>query len=313
MSNALPVIVTGARGRIASAIARHFLSRGRSVIRFSRSAGDGCRLLDDLFEGGVLSEPHELYHCAWSSVPSTSEAHRGMEWREDLPLLWRLLDAIDAGGAAEHSRFHFMSSGGTIYGDAGARPNRETDPMHPLGWHGLAKAGAEQILEAFAKNSGLRVVLIRLSNPYGFRTPASKPQGVIPILIRAAIEQTDFRMWGDGSAGKDYLHVSDFLAALDAIAGSDMVGPVNVASGISVRMRDLISLVEQTTASKINVISEPGPPWDVTDSRLDVTRIREATGWSARVNLAEGVRKLADSMRDDLAMPWDGESWADSH
>jgi UDP-glucose 4-epimerase len=297
MNSDRPILVTGARGRIGSAIYRHLKETGRTVHGYSRVAGDGLGLLEDLFVDEVLTRPHVLIHCAWSTVPLVSENHRGIEWKVDLPLLWRVLDTIASGDAAGNSRMVFFSSGGTVYGNAGERASREEDALNPVGWHGFAKVHTERVLMEFQRRCGLPVTLVRLANPYGFESHSAKPQGVIPFLVEAAWQGRRFKVWGDGSARKDYLYVSDLLGAVDAIVDNEIDGPLNVSYGESTSLRELIALVEEAVERKVDLDFGPAPAWDVTDSRLDNSRLRALTSWRPQVDLVAGIARMVDDYR----------------
>ena len=71
--------------------------------------------------------------------------------------------------------FIFMSSGGTVYGNA-AEPICEDAPLHPD--HALRPKArpAEQVI----RQSGLPYLILRLANPYGGHQTTDKKQGVIP-------------------------------------------------------------------------------------------------------------------------------------
>ena len=74
--------------------------------------------------------------------------------------------------------FIFMSSGGTVYGNA-AEPICEDAPLHPITLYARSKTRCEQVI----RQSALPYLILRLANPYGGHQMTDKKQGVIPILI----------------------------------------------------------------------------------------------------------------------------------
>jgi UDP-glucose 4-epimerase len=249
--------------------------------------------LDRLVEPGSLANAGTLLHLAWSTLPATSEQGRGTEWRNDLPWLEKLLEALAANPAEHRPHFIFFSSGGAVYGNAPGRPNTEADPCQPIGWYGRAKLAAEEMIERQAARHGLATTILRISNPYGYPVPANRAQGIIPHAIRCARENQPLTLWGDGHARKDFLHYTDFLAALEHVIARRLTGTFNLGAGESHSVLEIIALVEKHTGKTITLHHTPGPAWDVVDSRLSPARLAAATGWRPTTSLDEGVRRAA--------------------
>jgi UDP-glucose 4-epimerase len=234
-----------------------------------------------------------VLHLAWSSLPATSEQHPGIEQREDLPQLENLLGALAACPQSSRPHLVFFSSGGTVYGNAPERPNREEDACRPVGRYGQAKLEAERLILRHAAGAGLGCTLLRISNPYGYPVPKSRAQGLIPHALRCAMEGQPLTLWGDGSARKDFLYYTDFLSALEAVLVQRPAGVFNLGAGESHRVDEVIRTVEAEVGRPVALQPVPAPGWDVHDSRLDNARLRAATGWSPQVILADGIRRAA--------------------
>lgn len=291
MSPATPspqrLAVTGGRGRLAALLSENL--RGHQVTLFSRNGGDHFLPLAEL--EGRLSATDALLHLAWSTLPATSERHPGAEVRHDLPALEKLLRAIAALPVPQRPHFVFFSTGGAVYGNAPGRPNREDDPCRPIGNYGRGKRAAEEIIGRLAAHHGLRCTILRISNPYGYPVPKSRVQGIIPHAIRCAVEGQPLTLWGDGHARKDFIHYTDFLAAVDRVVARGLTGTFNLGAGESHTVREVIALVEKHTGKKITLASQPAPAWDVEDSRLDNARLVAAADWRPLVSLDEGIRR----------------------
>jgi len=121
--------------------------------------------------------------------------------------------------------------------------------------------------------------------------PAHKPQGVIPFIIKHGREGTPLSVWGDGSARKDFLHHTDFTAALEQTVRLRLPGIFNVSCGQSHSVNAVIALAEQTLGRKIKTQHAPAHPWDVHDSLLDNAKFCTATSWRPTVSLAEGIQR----------------------
>lgn len=291
------ILLTGGRGCLAGVLARHFTTGGAAVKTFSRTGDANHRALDQLLAPGMLEQADTLLHLAWSTVPFNAEQQPDGGREQDLELLAKILGRIAAGPARERLHFIFFSSGGTVYGNARAgQPSRESDPCHPIGRHGQAKLAAEKLVEELGRRHGLTWTILRISNPYGFAVPASRPQGIIPVALKCARAGTPLTLWGDGTARKDFLHHTDFSAALEKIIRLRPTGIFNLSSGRSHTLRELLALIEQATGRRIPTQHVPAHPWDVHDSLLDNTKLRTAIGWQPAVSLADGIRRAAEEL-----------------
>jgi UDP-glucose 4-epimerase len=292
------LLVTGGRGRLASLVADYFRAPAYEVSLFSRGTGSGFRQLADATKPEILSVTDTLLHLAWSTLPATSEQSPGTEQQFDLPLLEKLLAALTALPGPQRPHFIFFSSGGTVYGNALARPSREDDACLPIGRYGQAKLAAEGIIRAAAIRHGLPCTILRISNPYGYPVPRGRAQGIIPHAIRAAVENQPLTLWGDGHARKDFIYYTDFLSAVAEIVDRRLTGVFNICAGESHTVHEIIRLVEDHTHRRVSTRTTPAPAWDVQDSRLDNTRLVQATGWRPQVTLDEGVRRSTAGFLD---------------
>jgi UDP-glucose 4-epimerase len=286
------IAVTGGRGRLAPFITDHFRATGSEVISFSRSAGDDFREVSLLAEPRAVADFDAILHLAWSTVPLTSEATPGLEQATDLPLLQNMLDACEAVPRAPHLVFF---STGAVYGNSVA-PATEQTPCNPLGRYACAKLMAEEIIRtACVRHRALRCSILRVSNVFGSTNSSARPQGIIPLICRSIRDETLMSIWGNGENTKDYLFLTDFLDAVQAVVASGLTGTFNVASGQSLSVNNIVSLVEFSTGKKLRLARRAGYSWDVVESYISARKLRTATGWRPQHNLAEAVRELMEA------------------
>jgi len=290
--------ITGCKGRLGSALCSELSLRGHEIAAFSRNADAhhfGLKALDDHLR---TSAPVEfLIHLAWSVLPSTAEEDPGAAWREDIPLLGRILSSIESLPEARRPILVFFSSC-SVYGEADSdKVMSEDSPAHPKGWYASGKLAAEELIRLYERRRGLSALILRVTNPYGFSQIMSSPQGIIPALLRAAKERADFPLWGSREAFKDYLHINDLCNALVLLMQHRRTGVYNVASGERVSTANLIQFVEEAMGTKIRVRNQPKREWDVMSGRYSNRALTNATGWLPQVSLHEGIRQL---IKDDL-------------
>ena len=287
-----PIVITGARGRLAQALAPVLADRCGEVVQVSRTGDNSCLCYEDAFEGDVFSSASVIIHSAWSTVPSLSESHPGIEWRNDLPLLARLLDSL--AHLKEKPTFIFISSAGTVYGSALNEPSQEGSPLLPIGWYGRGKVAAEALCRHFEEASQIPLLTLRVSNPYGMAAKAHRPQGIFAAAKHALESGQPLTVWGDGSAQKDYLHIDDFCEAMVTVINQKLTGVYNLCHGSSYSISEILAKIAALVAQPVPLRYTEGPTWDVTRSRVSGMKLHGATGWNAKVSLDGGIARYFD-------------------
>ena len=188
----------------------------------------------------------------------------------------------------------FISSGGTVYGQPRYLPMDELHPTEPQVSYGITKLAIEKYLSMFQRLHGLKPVILRVANPYGMRQRVETAQGAVAVFLDRALRGQPVEIWGDGSAERDYIHVSDvaeaFARAL-TYEGAEQV--FNVATGQGTSLNELVRIIESVTGLNVKVDYKPGRPFDVPVSVLDSQRARGELGWSSSIGLREGVVRTA--------------------
>ncbi len=276
------VLLTGGRGRVATAIREELARGGWTLDVCSRTPGDGIRGLEEVLRGEGCLGADAVIHCAWSTVPAVAQEYPERAAEIDLPLLERLILRLK--NDPQPPLLIFMSTG-AVYGPAGDRPSLESDAPLPIGEYAKGKLAAEKLLQA----SGLAHCILRVSNLYALPSSPNDRQGVIARLVRTAIEGGTFEQWGEHSI-KDYLHSTDFACALAAILRQRPTGVLNVASGVPTSLAELIQHVEKAAGMPLRVRHKPGATWDVTNNQLDIGLLKSLTGWQPVTSIEEGVR-----------------------
>jgi len=217
------IAVTIGRGRLAAGLADHLRGAGREVVLFSRRADGEFRDVSALKRANGLEKFGAVLHLAWSTVPLVAEENPGIEERQDFPFVCALIAA--AAQSAHAPKLVFFSTA-AVYGDTGADAATEESPCRPLGRYAAAKLAAEALFASSAN-----ACVLRITNVFGAGCPLTRPQGIIPVLQHAARHGEEVRIWGDGSAVKDYIAADDLHRAVKAVFASNLRGVFNVSSG----------------------------------------------------------------------------------
>jgi UDP-glucose 4-epimerase len=189
-----------------------------------------------------------------------------------------------------NTRVVYVSSGGSVYGVPRTLPIPEDHPTEPLSAHGISKLTVEKYLALFSRLHGLEYQVARCANPYGEWQASAGRQGIVAALLGKLLANEPLTIWGDGRVVRDFVYVRDVAEALVRL-GSRTGEPriFNVGSGTGTSLNRLVALMADVTGREPAVEYSPGRPFDVPESVLDISRIREHCGWQPATGLRTGL------------------------
>lgn len=198
--------------------------------------------------------------------------------------------------AARHEDARVVAASSVaVYGNPVDVPVHERDPKDPTSPYGVDKLALDHYTRLYHDLYGLETVALRYFNVYGPRQSGGEYSGVVSAFLEQAQSGQPLTVHGDGTQTRDFVHVSDVVAANLAAATTDHVGRAyNVGTGDSIAIRDLAALVCEVTGSSSPVTHTDPRPADVERSEADVSRARRQLGFESRVPLDAGLRDLVD-------------------
>jgi nucleoside-diphosphate-sugar epimerase len=105
-----------------------------------------------------------------------------------------------------------------------------------------------------------------------------------------------------GTQRRDFLHTVDAGGALAALAASDVVGPVNIASGEALELRDLAQrIAARIDTGELRLGARAMPEGDPPALLADARRLHEEVGWRPSLGIDEGLDQAIDWWRMRLA------------
>jgi UDP-glucose 4-epimerase len=244
------VMVTGGAGFIGSHLVDAFIDRGwRVSVIDNLSTGDRRNLnaraefhQADIREADLVAtlRPDVICHHAAQMDVRRSVSDPVFDADVNVVGSLRLLQAaVDAAV----KRFVFASSGGALYGEPLSVPQSEDHPANPLSPYGCAKLAVEHYLHYFRVVHGLSSVALRYANVYGPRQNAQGEAGVVAIFIDRMKRGEKVTINGDGEQTRDFVYVSDVVAANMAAAEGEWQGSFNVGTGVETSINQLAALL----------------------------------------------------------------------
>jgi UDP-glucose 4-epimerase len=296
-------VIFGGNGFIGSHLAEALVGEGYNVkvfdtFRFGSENLSGIVGDIEVIRGDFLNETDVkfaledadcLFHYISTTNPATAAQNPVYDIESNVIGSVRLLQqAIDS----NVEKVFFSSSGGTIYGETDGGPIPEQHPLNPVNPYAISKLAIEKYLHSFNHNYGLDYCILRYSNPYGERQNPRAKQGVIPIFLNKIRNNERPLIYGDGTAIRDYIYIKDAIEATIAVVKSQTDKHVfNVGSGEGHSLNQLIDTMSSVTRREIDPEYVENSGIYISKIVLDITRIRQETGWMPQTDLRDGIEK----------------------
>lgn len=183
-----------------------------------------------------------------------------------------------------------------------AVPLREEDvwkgPPHPSEYgYAQSKRGMLAQLQVYENSYGMPYAFAFCTNLYGPHDRFNTETGhVIPSLVKkfhdARQSKTSVTVWGDGSAHRDFLYVRDAARALHTIM-DNITGPVNLASGCTRKIRDVVNILAGHAGMQEQVFWDTSKPNGYLFRAYDVSRL-QAAGFACQFTLEQALHETYD-------------------
>ncbi|MEW5913876.1 MAG: NAD-dependent epimerase/dehydratase family protein [Thermodesulfobacteriota bacterium] len=299
-------LVTGAAGFIGSTVCERLLELGHQVRGIDCFTDYYPRPLKEanlealrgrpgfaLIEADIMAvEPARLLEGVEVVVHLAAQAGVRRSWGANFAIYThnnvlttqRLLEAAKDLGL----RRLVYASSSSVYGDTRDLPMRETSACWPVSPYGVTKLAAEHLCGLYHKNFGVDTASLRYFTVYG---PRQRPDMAFHRFIRALLEGTTIRLFGDGGQSRDFTFVADVVEATvaAALAPEAAGGVFNVGGGSRVSVNQVIALLEELTGRRASVERLEVAKGDVRDTEADTSRARQLLGYRPQVGLKEGL------------------------
>jgi nucleoside-diphosphate-sugar epimerase len=225
--------------------------------------------------------PTHLLHLAWYTVPGKYwTAEENFRWVE--ASLTILREFAGRGGKRV-----LMAGTCAEYDWSSGYCSEFTTPIHPTTPYGVCKSTLGAMLQAYGSLKGLSTAWGRVFFAYG---PYENTARFIPTVIRAILHGEP-ALCTSGEQKRDFLYAGDVGEALVRILDSNVEGPINVASGQVVAIKEIASKIAELLG-RPDLVRFGALPTSASEPPLlsaDVTRLSAEVGFDSRHSLEDGL------------------------
>jgi UDP-glucose 4-epimerase len=301
----MKIMVTGGAGFIGSHLVDTLLQRGHDVAVLDDFSTGREGNLDAALGGGAIVfradvreatevadavsafAPEVIFHLAAQINVRRSVSDPGLDARTNIAGTINVLEAARGADAGVIN----VSTGGAIYGNTDIVPTSESVEPLPAAQYGQSKYCAERYVGLYGRLYGVRAATARFANVYGPRQDPLGEAGVIAIFCGRLEDRERPLVYGTGRQTRDYIYVADAVAGLLALLDhTEARGEYNIGTGHESSVLDIIEALGPHAEDDFSPQFADERAGEIERSCLDVSRAREALGWSSQVDLAEGLK-----------------------
>jgi nucleoside-diphosphate-sugar epimerase len=323
------IVIAGAGGFIAGALARYFSEKGFTRIRavdkkplpqwYQRVPGVESLCLDlseepncrRAVEGAV-----EVYNLAADMGGMGFIERNRVECLRSVLINTHMIESAYRAGAERY----FFSSSACAYNtdlqkDPKVRALKESDayPAMAERGYGWEKLVSEMFCQEYWAERGLPTFIARFHNVYGpYGTWDGGREKAPAAICRKVIEAKDngggeITIWGDGTQTRSFMFIDDCTRGIDGIMHCEelIATPINLGSAELVSINELVNIVERVAGTKLRRKYDPEAPKGVAGRNSDNTMIKRILGWEPTTPLSEGIartyRWIEEQYRDRKA------------
>lgn len=309
------IVISGAGGFIAGALAKYFKDQG-----FTRIRAIDKKPLGEWYQrvGGVesvsmdLSEKDNCIKACEGAVEvynlAADMGGMGFIERFRIECLRSILintHMIEAACRAGAGRYFFSSSAcaynTTLQEDPNVRALKESDayPAMAERGYGWEKLMSEMFCEEYWAERELKTFIARFHNVYGpYGTWDGGREKAPAAMCRKVIEAKDtgkgeITIWGDGRQTRSFMYINDCVEGIDMIMHCEelIATPINLGSDRLVSINELVSIVEKIAGITLKRHYDPDAPTGVAGRNSDNTFIKQVLNWEPATPFEEGMEK----------------------
>lgn len=286
------VLITGANGWIGSHVIKLLIEKEYEVHAVSRRIVQNDSLKCKWHKVDLLNvadsrnliqtvKPTHMLHFAWEATPRQYwRSLNNYLWvQASIELIYNFVKyggirAVMAGTCAEYDwKYGYLSE--------------DITPLSNITPYAATKNAVQSILHSFSEIVGLSSAWGRIFFLYG---PEEHPSRLVPSVITPLLNNKE-ALFTHGKQYRDFLHVQDAAEAFVSILESNIQGPINIASGQSIQVKELIYKIAKKLG-KLDLVklgalpfSEQEPLFIGANNEL----LKEKLKWSPKFDLDTGI------------------------
>jgi nucleoside-diphosphate-sugar epimerase len=178
-------------------------------------------------------------------------------------------------------------------------------PADPDNFYGWEKLYTEKMCEAYQRDYGMDIRIVRYHNIYGpegtYKGGREKSPAALCRKVAEAHNPGTITIWGDGKQTRSYCYIDDCVRGTVMLMESDYDKPLNIGSERLVTIDELADIIIKISGKKITKEYDLSAPQGVRGRNADITLARKVLRWEPKVSLEEGLARTYKWIEEQCA------------
>jgi GDP-L-fucose synthase len=312
------VLVAGSNGMVGSAIVRNLESKEyTNIIKGTRNTVDFTdqEATDTFFR---LKKPEYVFVAAAKVGGIMANNNYKADFlTENLRIQTNIIESANRWNV---TKLLFLGSS-CIYPKFATQPIREdqlmTGSLEPTNdAYAIAKIAGIKMCQAYREQHGFNAISLMPTNLYGpYDNFNLETSHVLPAMIAKFHKAKkdgyvidpggpwygpSVKLWGDGSAMREFLHVDDLAdACLFLMDNYDSPEIINVGTGKDITIKELAKTIAKIVGYEGDIAWDTNKPNGTPRKVLNIDKIK-SLGWEPKIGLREGISKTYTWMNEQV-------------
>src|SRR5262245_26194683 len=295
------ILITGVAGFFGSALGQRLTEAGERVVGIDVVAADNAPfpcIVTDVRDTDAI---HEL--CRSSGVDRIVHAGgiSGRSVQRDDKTAPISINVMGTAAVFEVARRLsvrrvVLCSSGSVYGLCNLDALTEDAPLVPVNSYGASKVASEAILHAYAAESGVDGIALRIFQAYG---PFRRTACTIKTMVEAAVDGATAKIRYRPDARCQFIYIDDVVAALLAAlsVGQHTRRIYNVTGGTSLTLAEVAAIAAKILPGLSVEFGDDPLSREYCLRRIEISAAERDLGYIPKVGLAEGIAAYAERLR----------------
>ena len=300
------IFVTGGAGFIGSALVEYLFNKEHEITIFDNFSNSSKTHTEsilknriDLIEGDILDidilEKNLLDYDLVIHLAAQIDVNESIK-NPELTMKQNVDGSINVLKTCVKNKIpsFLAASSAAVFGHAEQLPLTENSTTFPISPYGKSKLVMEQQIMEFSKLNNLNSMVLRFFNIYG-PNQNDAYAGVITKFLTSISENKPLKIFGDGSATRDFIYIDDILDAFNsAITNIDSkIGAIyNIGTGTSISIKQLANTVISLSGKDLPISYEKPREGDILNSQTSIELAKKELGFNPKISLETGLKKL---------------------
>jgi CDP-glucose 4,6-dehydratase len=296
------IFISGASGFIGSHLADRISKTNEVVTIFRDTPNFNCAwgawifnvlqkinfIHGDLLDFNVVKRAlsdynvEAVYHVAAQAIVAAAQKDPTETYQTNIQGTVNLLEACRQ---LDIENFYLVSTD-KVYSDK--TNTKETDPLVASGIYETSKACQDLTAQAYAKLYGLKVVIGRACNTYGF----DKAKRIIPNTINQCLRKEQPIIYENEEAFRQYIYVEDHVSAMLHLT-NNIHHPLypaiyNIGTGDILTQAQVVTKIAEHFGLTPKIVKREKPLKELQSQSLNYDKLLE-TGWYSKHNFSSGI------------------------